>query len=79
MSPGHPLPVAGSGSAGSAGPGPGMVRVGVHAPRGVSRCMHARCQIRLPSGRTTSTDRAALEFAATVLDDGAPAQKPIPP
>ena len=28
----------------------------------ISQTLHARCRIRLPSGRTTSTDRAALEF-----------------
>ena len=28
----------------------------------VAGTLHARCRIRLPSGRTMSTDRAALEF-----------------
>ena len=28
----------------------------------ISQTLHARCRIRLPSGRTTSTDGAALEF-----------------
>ena len=28
----------------------------------IAQTLHARCRIRLPSGRTTSTDRATLEF-----------------